>query len=564
MIFMLSQLYIENVAVIEKVSVDFHSGFSELTGETGAGKSILIDSIDAILGERTSRELVRTGAKSAFISAVFAEIGKHALAKLEELGYAAEEDGTLMIQREISADGKSSCRINGRPATVSVLKEIGPMLVNIHGQHESYGLLSPENHLAYLDSMGLPQMLTDRYAAAFGEAKRLRRELDSLSMDDAQKARQIDLLTYQINELEEANLKEGEQEELDRQRSMYRNSEKIASAIAEAKGELDGGEETEGAVSAVSAAADRIGRAEKYLPEFHALAERLQSISYDLEDCSGELHGYDDHLEYDPSELDAIEARLDTIYRLGQKYGGSVENMLKFLEKSRSDLQKIQTSDETAAELRKQYQKSISEAKKLALEISDWRTKAARSFSAQVKKELEFLNMPHVVFEIRQERGALNSKGCDKVEFLISTNAGEPAKPIAKIASGGELSRIMLAVKTVLAGRDEVGTLIFDEVDTGVSGSAAQKIGMKLSEVAESRQVVCVTHLAQIAALADSQYLILKQVRGGKTYTEVTELDDEGRRRELARIIGGAQITPLTLQNAEEMLKLARDGKKST
>lgn len=561
---MLSQLYVENVAVIEKISVDFHSGFSVLTGETGAGKSILIDSINAILGERTSREIVRTGAKSAFISAVFTEPGKHALSKLEELGYSPEDDASLMIQREITADGKSSCRINGRPATVSILREIGPMLINIHGQHESYGLLSPENHLAYLDSMGLPQNLAERYSAAFEEAKKIRRELDALNMDEAQKARQIDLLTYQIRELEEADLKEGEQEELDRQRSMYRNSEKIASAIAEAKGDLDGGEETEGAVSAVSTAAECIGRAEQYLPELHTLAERLQSISYDLEDCSSELHGYDDQLEYDPAELDAIEARLDTIYRLGLKYGGSVGKMLKFLADSKAELDKIQTSDETAVRLREQYKKSVAEAKKLALEISDWRKKSARSFSMQVKKELEFLNMPHVVFEVMQERGALNSKGCDKVEFLISTNAGEPAKPIAKIASGGELSRIMLAVKTVLAGRDEVGTLIFDEVDTGVSGSAAQKIGLKLREVSESRQVVCVTHLAQIAALADTQYLIFKQVREGKTFTGVSELDEDGRRRELARIIGGAQITPLTLQNAGEMLKMARDGAHSS
>jgi DNA repair protein RecN (Recombination protein N) len=554
---MLSQLYIENVAVIEKACVDFSAGFSVLTGETGAGKSILIDSINAILGERTSRELVRTGTKSAFISASFADLGKHALEKLSELGFAPEEDGTLLIQREISADGKSSCRVNGRPATVSALREIGPLLVNIHGQHESYGLLSPDNHLTYLDSMGLPQELVDQYSAAFGEAKRLRRELDSLNMDEAQKARQIDLLTYQINELEAADLKEGEQEELDRRRSMYRNSEKITSAIAEAKEALDGSEETEGAVSAVSAAADRIGRAERYLPELHALSERLQTIAYDLEDCSGELHAYDDRLEYDPSELDEIESRLDVIYRLGLKYGGSVENMLNYLAKSKSELEKIQTSDETAAKLREQYRKAVGKAKELALHISNWRKEAARSFSEQVKKELEFLNMPHVVFEVCQEVGALNAHGCDRVEFLISTNAGEPAKPIAKIASGGELSRIMLAIKTVLAGRDEVGTLIFDEVDTGVSGGAAQKIGMKLHEVAKSRQVVCVTHLAQIAAQADTQYLISKQVHDGKTYTEVAKLDDEGRCRELARIIGGAQITPLTLQNAAEMLKMA-------
>lgn len=557
MIFMLSQLYIENVAVIEKVSVDFHSGFSVLTGETGAGKSILIDSINAILGERTSREIVRTGAKSAFVSAIFTDLGSRAFKKLEELGYSSEEDGTLMVQREISADSKSSCRINGRPATVSVLKEIGPLLVNIHGQHESYGLLSPENHIGYLDSMGLPQDLADRYHSAFDEARHVKRELDSLNMDEAQKARQIDLLTYQINELEEADLKEGEQEELSRRKAMFRNSEKIASAISSAKEALDGSEDSDGAVSSVSSAASSLNEAERYLPELHSLSERLQNISYDLEDCSSELRGYSGQLEYDPDELEQIESRLDTIYRLGLKYGGSVENMLQFLSKSKAELEKIQLSDETVTQLRERYKKSAVLAQKLAFEISDWRSKTAHNFAAQVKKELEFLNMPNVSFEVRLERCPLNSKGCDKVEFLISTNAGEPAKPIAKIASGGELSRIMLAVKRVLADHDDVGTLIFDEVDTGVSGGAAQKIGLKLREVSESRQVVCVTHLAQIAALADTQYLIQKQVRSGKTYTEVQELDDEGRKHELARIIGGAEITPLTLQNAAEMLKMA-------
>ena len=558
---MLSQLYIENVAVIEKASVPFHTGFSALTGETGAGKSILIDSVNAILGERTSRGLVRTGAKSACISAVFTGLGKHTDEKLAELGYSPEEDGTLMIQREIGADSKSSCRINGRPATVSILKAIGPLLVNIHGQHESYGLLSPESHITYLDSMGLPPELSEQYTAAFGEVRRIRKELDSINLDESQKARRIDLLTYQINELEGAGLKEGEQEELDRQRTMYRNSEKIASAVGKAKDALDGGDESEGAVSAVTEAADSLSGAEQYLPELHSLAERLRSISYDLEDCRSELHGYTDQLEYDPAELDEIEARLDTLYRLGLKYGGSVEKMLKYLEESKAELAKIQTSDETAARLRTQYKQSAETAQKLALEISAWRRDAAHRFATQVKKELEFLDMPHVSFEVQQERCPLNAKGCDKVEFLISTNAGEPAKPIAKIASGGELSRIMLAFKTVLAGHDEVGTLIFDEIDSGVSGSAAQKIGLKLREVSQSRQVICVTHLAQIAALADHQYLVQKQVKNGKTYTDVAELDREGRRQEIARIIGGAQITPLTLQNAEEMLQLAHGEK---
>lgn len=555
---MLLQLYIENIAVIEKVGVDFHDGFNVLTGETGAGKSMLIDSISAILGERTSRELVRNGAKSAVVSAVFSGLGERTCRKISEIGYAADDDGSLMIQREISADSKSSCRINGRPATVSVLREIAPLLVNIHGQHESYGLLSPENHISYLDSLGLPKDLSDRYRAAYSELRRIKRELDACNLDEAQKSRQIDLLTYQIEELENADLRPGEQEELGRQKNLYRNSEKIATAVASAKDALDGGDESEGAVSAVSSAADALSSAERYLPELHDLAERLRGISYDLEDCSGELRGYAGQTDYDPAELDEIESRLDSLYRLGLKYGGSVENMLKYLEKSKTELQKIQLSDETAARLKAEFHKNKILADKLAGEISLWRTDAANSFTSRVVKELEFLNMPHVVFQVNLEKCPLNENGCDRVEFLISTNAGEPAKPIAKIASGGELSRIMLAIKTVLSAGDDVGTLIFDEVDTGVSGATAEKIGLKLRQVSRSRQVICVTHLAQIASLADTQYLIRKQVRSDKTYTEVAELDDEGRKRELARIIGGAKITPLTLENAAEMLKMAR------
>ena len=555
---MLLQLYIENIAVIEKVSVEFHDGFNVLTGETGAGKSILIDSISAILGERTSRELVRAGAKSAVVSAVFSALSERARRKISEMGFAADEDGSLMIQREIGADSKSSCRINGRPATVSVLREIAPLLVNIYGQHESYGLLSAENHIFYLDSLGLPRDLADRYRGAFSEMRRAKRELDSCSLDEAQKARQIDLLTYQIDELERADLRPGEEEELGRRKNLYRNSEKIADAVASAKEALDGGDESEGAVSAVSAAADALGGAERYLPELHDLSERLRGISYDLEDCSDGLRGYSGQTEYDPAELDEVESRLDTLYRLGLKYGGSVENMLRYLEKSRAELKKIELSDETAARLREEYRKNRALAEKLAGELSRWRAETAKSFTAGVVRELEFLNMPNVVFQVDLTRCPLNENGCDRVEFLISTNAGEPARPIAKIASGGELSRIMLAIKTVLAAGDDVGTLIFDEVDAGVSGATAEKIGLKLRQVSRDRQVICVTHLAQIASLADAQYLISKQVRGGKTYTDVAELDDEGRKKELARIIGGAQITPLTLENAAEMLKMGR------
>jgi DNA repair protein RecN (Recombination protein N) len=560
---MLSQLYIENIAVIEKARIDFSAGFNVLTGETGAGKSIIIDSINAVLGERTSRELIRTGANRALVSAVFQVGDGRAADKIRELGYAVEDDGTVIVQREISQDGKTSCRINARPSPVSALKEIGSLLVNIHGQHESYGLLSPELHIGYLDSMGLPGDLSASYQQAYRFMQEAKSGLDSCRMDESQKARQIDLLTYQINELESADLRPGEQEDLNRRKNLYRNSERVAQAITRAKAALSGDEETPGAISAVSEAADALNDAERYFPELQGLAERLQSVSYDLEDCSEEMRSYSSQLEYDPSELDEIETRLDTIYRLGLKYGESVEKMLEYLEKCRAELETIRLSDENAAKFRRKYQKYRAQAESLSVEISSWRSKAAKLFSEKVKTELRFLNMPNVSFEIRQDRVPMHETGCDKIEFYISTNAGEPAKPIAKVASGGELSRIMLAIKTVLAGRDDIGTLIFDEIDTGVSGGAAQRVGLKLREVSRNRQVICVTHLAQIAALADSHFLIRKQVHDNRTFTQVDRLDRGGRREELARIMGGENVTPLMLQNAEEMLRMAKKQQKS-
>ncbi|WP_312693589.1 DNA repair protein RecN [Caproiciproducens sp.] len=556
---MLSQLYIENIAVIEKTGIDFHSGLNVLTGETGAGKSIVIDSINAVLGERTSRELVRTGARSAFVTAVFSDLGEQALNKLTELGYLPEEDGTVMIQREIHADGKAVCRINSRPATVSVLKEIGSLLISIHGQHESYDLLSPDVHIRYIDRMGVPETLLSGYRSAYSSMQHLKSTLDSFHMDETQKARQIDLLSYQINELEVADLRIGEQEELNKTRTRYLNSEKIAAAINTAKAALNGEEDFDGALSAVASTADALAEAEKYLPELHELSERIRNIRYDLEDCGEEIRSFSSDLEYDPADLERIEDRLDILYRLGLKYGGSVENMLAFLEKSKTQLEDIQLADERILQLTNEYQKAKAETEKLAKEISACRKKTANNFMAKVKAELRFLDMPDIDFQVQQESCPLNPLGCDKLQFLISTNPGEPAKPMAKIASGGELSRIMLSIKTVLAGKDDIDTLIFDEVDTGISGSAAQKVGLKLHEVAGNRQVICVTHLAQIAALADAQYLIKKQVKANKTFTEVDELDYEGRKQELARIMGGSQITPLLLENAAEMLKFAKN-----
>lgn len=559
MIAMLAKLYIENIAVIEKAEIDFHAGFNVLTGETGAGKSIVIDSIGAVLGERASRELVRSGASSAFVSAVFRSPGEQAAARLAELGYEPEEDGSVMIQRGIGAESKSFCRINGRPATVSMLKEIGRLLVNIHGQHESYGLLSPDLHVGYVDSMGLPKELSDRYFAAYSEMRRLEKQLSELNMDEAEKTRKIDLLTYQIGELEDANLRAGEREELERRRTVIRNSVKIAEALARARDALDGDEESAGAVSEVSAAADALEEAGRYAPDVQSLAARVRGLAYDLEDCNEEMRGFTSLLEYDPSELEEIETRLDTLYRLSLKYGGTEETMLACLEKNRAELESIRLSGEASARLSQEYRKARELAEGLADEISARRGKLGALLSEKVKRELSFLNMPNVTFEVHREVCPLNTLGRDKIQFLISTNAGEPPKPVAKIASGGELSRIMLAIKTVLAGRDEVGTLIFDEVDSGVSGSAAQKVGLKLREASRDRQVICVTHLAQIAALADTQYLIEKHVRENRTYTDVAELNYEGRKRELARIMGGEKITPLMLENAAEMLAFAKN-----
>lgn len=553
---MLSQLYIENVAVIEKCGLDFDAGFNVLTGETGAGKSILIDSIGAILGERTSRELIRTGASSAFVSAVFSSPNGHVLQKLKELGYSADEEGNVLIQREISQTGKNTCRINSRPATVSVLKEIAPFLVNTHGQHESYQLLSPDLHIRYIDRVGELLPLLGEYQHAYRNMCRIRDELQAFDLDESQKERRMDLLKYQIQELEEAALRPGEQEQLTEKRTLYRNSERLAQQFQLARTLLDG-EEEGGVLSAMAQISSALLDAKRYLPSAESLSDRFQNLEYELQDCSAELSRTAELLDYDPAELEQIEDRLDFLYRLSLKYGETEEDMLSYLENCRAELQNIELSDERLAKLNEQYENAKEEAIRLAKLLSAQRKKAASRFIESVKKELQFLNMPGVSFEVEQERCPLNATGCDKIQFLLSTNPGEPPKPVAKIASGGELSRIMLAIKSVLAGKDEVDTLIFDEVDTGISGSAAQKVGLKLRQAAEGHQVICVTHLAQIAALAQNHLLIQKKQQQDRTFTEITPLDTEGRANELARIMGGFPVTELMLENAREMLRLA-------
>lgn len=550
---MLAQLFIRNIAVIEKASIDLEKGFTVLTGETGAGKSIIIDAIHAVLGERTSKELVRTGTDSASVSALFTGLDEDTLSLLDRLSLPREEDGSLLIQRDIRLEGRSTCKINGAPATVSMLKQLGPRLVTIHGQHESYELLSPEVHMEYLDSFAGLESLLAEYQAAYRTLRETQRQLEALQTDEGEKARLSDLLHYQIDEIEAANVRVGEREELEAQRELIRNSEKIASALELLRGLLSGDEESEGLLAGISQAAAQAGRVAAYLPELADASQKLQEAGYLLEDVDAILHGT--AVDFDPALQESIEERLDLLYKLGLKYGGSEEKILEYLEDCRIRLHQIEFSDEERERLEAQYETQKTAAIALAKELSEQRKAASKQFISQVKGELAFLNMPGIAFETEIQRVPLYHMGCDKLQFLVSANKGEPPKPMSKIASGGELSRIMLAIKTVLSGKDKVDTLIFDEVDTGISGAAANKVGQKLKQVSQNRQVLCITHLAQIAALADHHFLISKHVEGERTYTQVQGLDFEGRKREVARIIGGDQVTDLQLEMAGEMLK---------
>lgn len=550
---MLAQLFIRNIAVIEKASIDLEKGFTVLTGETGAGKSIIIDAIHAVLGERTSKELVRSGTDSASVSALFTGLDEDTLSLLDRLSLPREEDGSLLIQRDIRLEGRSTCKINGAPATVSMLKQLGPRLVTIHGQHESYELLSPEVHMEYLDSFAGLESLLAEYQAAYRTLRETQRQLEALQTDEGEKARLSDLLHYQIDEIEAANVRVGEREELEAQRELIRNSEKIASALELLRGLLSGDEESEGLLAGISQAAAQAGRVAAYLPELADASQKLQEAGYLLEDVDAILHGT--AVDFDPALQESIEERLDLLYKLGLKYGGSEEKILEYLEDCRIRLHQIEFSDEERERLEAQYETQKTTAIALAKELSEQRKAASKQFISQVKGELAFLNMPGIAFETEIQRVPLYHMGCDKLQFLVSANKGEPPKPMSKIASGGELSRIMLAIKTVLSGKDKVDTLIFDEVDTGISGAAANKVGQKLKQVSQNRQVLCITHLAQIAALADHHFLISKHVEGERTYTQVQGLDFEGRKREVARIIGGDQVTDLQLEMAGEMLK---------
>lgn len=555
---MLTSLQIENIAVIEKAEITFDKGLNVLTGETGAGKSIIIDSINAVLGERTTRELVRTGAPVAKVSALFFGLSHAAEQVLKSLDLEPEEDGSLLIQRSISSDGRSACRINGQTATVSMLRQLGGELINIHGQHDSQSLLSSEKHIGFIDALAQDEELLVEYRGLYAAYVKIRRALNELQMDEEEKLRKIDLLRFQIDELEAANLQIGEREKLTQERTRCLNAEKILQSLRRAYDAINGTEESLGASQLLTDAAAGLQDAARYYGAIESTAQEMLDLSYNLESYADEIRNAFDTLSYDPGDLEQIEERLDLLYKLSRKYGETEEEMLVYLEKARAELDEITFSEERVQKLDEERRETVRKIKALAVTLSDVRRQAGERFARQVEAELSYLDMPHVRFIVHHEQVKPGPNGADEIEFLISANPGEPPRPLAKIASGGELSRIMLAIKNVLSGSDEIGTLIFDEIDTGVSGRAAQKIALKLKQVSAGRQVICVTHLAQIAAQADCHLLIQKTVRDDQTYTQVDALDFEGRKRELARIMGGMdEITPLQLQSAEELLRAA-------
>ena len=554
---MLSQLFIQNIAVIEKVQVTFEKGLNVFTGETGAGKSIVIDAINAVLGNRTSRELVRTGAPKALVTALFEEIGDETKEQLLSLGFEPEEDGSLLLSREISSDGKTSCKIGGRPATVSILREVAQSLINIHGQHDSQSLLQPEQHLGYIDQFGKTAALLKEYRLEYAYYAELQRKLHQLRTDEREKAQRMDLLSYQINEISAAALLPGEEEDLQTAKKKMQNSAKIVEALHVTHDLLQGAEESDGILSMLDQAQEQIQILETYYPQLKS--DRILDIRYELEEVEETLRDALSDAEMDPAELDRIEERLDLIFRLKRKYGGSVEEILNFADQAQQELDSITHAEELQSKLEKEESQSKERLMGLAKRLSEKRKAAAKLFEKQVCAEPAFLDMPSVRFFVHAETDKPDETGVDRMEFYISTNPGEPPKPIGKIASGGELSRIMLSLKNVIAEGDRVGTLIFDEVDTGVSGRAAQKIGRKLKQASSGRQIICVTHLAQVAAFADTHLLIAKTVQDGRAFTTVQALPQEERVRELARIMGGESITPTVLASARELILQAKE-----
>lgn len=554
---MLKTLDIKNIAIIEKASVEFSRGLNILTGETGAGKSILIDSINAVTGEKTSRELIRTGEDSSEVSAFFENISTEIINKLNENGLPVEDDGSLLLQRKIFRDGKNSCRINGAPVTVSMLRSIGMNLINIHGQRDSQALLDSEKHIDFLDSVADVSDELEEFKDSFSQLLSVNSEIKALSLDAAYKERQTDLLSYQINELEKAQISSGERAALIKKKNILNNSKKLSDALNGALTALSGDGESFGAEGLINSAVSSISSVSTLAKGLDALVENLNNAVAYIDDCTSLIDDVLRQLEDMDDNIDAIEERLDLLYRLSKKYGETEEEMLSFLEKAKEELDGITNSDERLNELREMKQKLLETCEKNAEKLSGKRKKAAEKLSASIKEELSYLDMPHCRFEVSIIPCEMNEKGSDGVEFLISANPGEEPKPLGKVASGGELSRIMLAMKNVLNKEGGVSTLIFDEIDAGVSGSAAKKIAVKLKEVSKSSQILCITHLSAIAAFADSHKFIYKKVSDGKTYTNIKELSEKERPYELARMIYGSEADDIHIKASEKMIEEA-------
>ena len=547
---MLSLLHIENIAVIECAEITFDAGFNILTGETGAGKSIVIDAISAILGERAYRDMIRTGTTKASVRAVFTDVPQ--LAWFEENG--VEFDPETIIQRDVYLDGKNVCRVNGALVTVSILRKLGVQLINIHGQHDSASLFDETNHLVFLDDFAASDQLKATYYQHYQNVATLRHEIQRMTMDESEKIRRMETLRYQIDEIMKAELQPDEDEQLESRRKVLQNAEKLSDGIHSAVESLYGNDDSDGAASLLMEAERELSRLSRFTDTYSSLHERVADLMYQVQDVAEELRSARDDLSYSADELEQIESRLDVIHRLRRKYGVNCNEILSYLEQAQKELDEIEFADDHIERLKKKLVSAEKEAWDAALQLREYRKHGAEILSERILDELVQLDMPKVQFSCVFSETELLPNGADAVAFYMSANAGEALKPLSKVASGGELARIMLAMKNVLAEQDQVATLIFDEVDTGVSGRAAQKVAEKLRSVARNKQVLCVTHLPQLAALASTHLLIAKEERSGRTYTTVSPLDREGRKRELARIIGGSQITETTLKSAEEML----------
>lgn len=555
---MLSNLKISNIAIIKEAVIDFDNGLNVLTGETGAGKSIIIDAINAILGERTSRELIRTGSNNAEVTAFFENINNDVSSVLDEFGIDCEEDNSLLISRKISLDGKNVCKVNGSSVTVSMLKKIGQALINVHGQMDNHNLLNEELHFTYIDSFAENSDILEEYLNAYNDYCSCKRRYDNLIVDEGEKARKIDLLTYQIKEIEDADIKIGEWEELEKRKKVLQNAEQLISLVSNAVEIINGNDNFSGVADMLNTASNSLVKASAFDETLNTVSDTVAEMSYNIADCASELNSFLYSLDVDPNELDLIEERLDILFKLSKKYGKNESEILEFLEKAQRELDEITFSDKLKEQLEIELNEKYEIMDKASRKLSENRQKYGEIFIENVKNELAFLDMASISFKIVQNRKPFDETGADEIYFLISANAGEEPKPLSKIASGGELSRIMLAIKNVLALKDNIQTLIFDEVDTGVSGRAAQKIGIKLKEVSKNRQVLCVTHLAQIACFADNHFLISKSESENKTYTKVESLDNNGKIHELARIIGGIEASQLSLDAAAEMIENAK------